>query len=86
MVTGSYKATGEAFKLLPGGMRTGITSSSALCPDVETRIKRTSMNGEESEICVKSSKSNIFAAVFYKIQSCWREQVGTVVFLVKWKR
>jgi len=24
MVTGSYKATGEAFKLLPGGMRTGI--------------------------------------------------------------
>ena len=87
MITGFYQATRKVFKLLAGLDEKVVswwnthwdTLSSVSCPDVEARITRASMYGKEVEICVKAGKSSVLFAVLYKIRSCRRKQMGTVM-------
>ena len=52
--------------------------SSVTCPDIETRIARTTMNGQEIEIGMKTSENGVFLSVLDEIRRSWSEDMRPV--------
>lgn len=68
-------------KVVSGRNLDGDAVSGVAGPDVKARIPGAPVDGEEVEVCVKSSKDSILLAVLVQIRSCGGKKMWSIEYV-----
>jgi hypothetical protein len=87
MIPGLYQTAGNVFQLFASLDEKVValrdldryTLSGVAGPDVQARIPRAAVNGEEVEVGVEPSENGVFLAIPLEVGGGWCEQMGPVI-------